>query len=136
MRYHDLGHRDPCKCPGTFTCGGCNYCRFVNTTRNVTLPNGERYRPKHYANCQTTNVVYLLLCDCFRFYVGKTIQPFWRRAYQHILSMQTSNPSLPLGRHVRDLHEGITPKISFLILDRMHPGSRGGDINKLLMNKG
>lgn len=46
------GRKDPCKHGGTFTCGGCNYCRFLNTSKNILLPNSERYKPRHYANCQ------------------------------------------------------------------------------------
>lgn len=51
------------------------------------------------------------------FYVGKTIQEYWRRAYRHIVSMETCNPSLSLGRHVTD---------------RIHPGMRR-DWNKSLL---
>lgn len=57
------GRRDPCKRTGTFTCGRCNYCQFLNTSKNIILPNGERYEPKHYANCQTPSVVYIRLCE-------------------------------------------------------------------------
>lgn len=31
---------------------------------------------------------------------------FWQRAYCHIISMQTCNPDLPLGRHVTQFHDG------------------------------
>lgn len=102
---------------GTFTCEGCNYCRFLNLSKNITLPNGEQFKPRHYAYCQTCGVVYLLVCECTSFYVGKTIQEFWRRAYRHITSMKTCNSNLPLGRHVTKVHEGICPKCSFLLID-------------------
>lgn len=115
------GKRDLCKNKGTFTCGGCKYCQFLNTSQNIRLPTGELFKLKHYANCQTSGIVYLILCECARFYIGKTIQLFWRRAYRHITSMRTCNPNLPLGRHFTAVHEGICPKFSFLILDRVHP---------------
>lgn len=114
--------KDPCKRPGTFRCGECNYCQFMNTSKSITLPNGEKYRSKHYANCRTIGVVYLLLCDCACFYVGKTMLEFWQRVYRHIVSMKTCNPSLPLVRHVTAIHDGVFPNISFVILDRIHPG--------------
>lgn len=63
----------PCKSAGTFTCSGCNYCQFLNTSKNLLLPNSEWYKLQHYANCKTPGVVYLLLCECACFYVGKTI---------------------------------------------------------------
>lgn len=49
--------------------------------------------------------------------------------------MQTADPDLPLGRHVAQVHEGVCPKISVLVLDRLHPSSRGGDYNKMLLQR-
>lgn len=107
-----------------FTCGGFPYCQFMNTQFNTVLPNGIIHKPKHFANCKTIGVIYLLTCQCNRFYVGKTKLEFWKRAYRHISSMTTANPDLPLGRHVRDCHKSIFPQIHFTILDRVHPKPR------------
>lgn len=122
-----VGKQDLCKRPKTFRCGGCPYCQFMKTKSNIKLPNGQNYAPKHFANCRTIGVVYLLICDCACYYVGKTSQEFWRWAYRHIASMKSCSSSLPLGRHVSAIHAGIFPKVSFLILDCVHPGIRGGD---------
>lgn len=43
------------------------------------------------------------------------------------------DPDLPLGRHTRIVHNGRFPKITFLILDCIHPNPRGGDWNKSLL---
>lgn len=37
--------------------------------------------------------------------------------------MKSCNPSFLLGRHVSAIHAGNFPKMSFLILDRVHPVS-------------
>lgn len=124
---------DPCKTKGTYKCGTCNYCQYMHTTKNVTLPNGCLFKPHHFANCRTPGVVYMLLCECGSFYIGKTIQEFWRRAYRHILSLQQCDPDLPLGRHATKMHGGKFPHITFLILDRVHQSGRGGDWNKRLL---
>lgn len=79
------------------------------------------------------DVVYLLICQCQSYYVGKMKLEFWRRASKHIISMTNANPDLPLGRHVRDCHRGISPRVHFTILDRVHPDNRGEDWNKLLL---
>lgn len=47
--------------------------------------------------------------------------------------MKSCNLSLPLGRHVSAIHDRIFPKISFLILDHIHPGTRSGDWIKTLL---
>lgn len=64
---------------GTFPCGHYGYCKYMNTHRNIILPNGEDFKLKHYINCRTTGVVYLLTCECGSFYFGKTKLEFWRR---------------------------------------------------------
>ena len=125
--------KDPCKRKGTFTCGGCSICRYINTDREIILPNGRPYRPRHFANCKTLGVIYLLTCHCERFYVGKTKLPFFKRASRHLHAMRTANPDLPLGGHILLQHEGHFSGVKFLILDRIHPNPRGGDWNKILL---
>lgn len=49
--------------------------------------------------------------------------------------MQISNPYLPLGRHVMEIHNSIMPKVSFAALDRVHIPVRGGDWNKTLLQR-
>lgn len=48
---------------------------------NIALPNGKKFAPKKFVNCQTQDIVYLMTCDCGSFYVGKTIREFWRHVY-------------------------------------------------------
>lgn len=49
-----------CKYRGTYMCGACGYCRYMDTSKNPALPNGQTFKPHHFANCQTFGVVYLL----------------------------------------------------------------------------
>lgn len=126
---------DPCKRWGTFKCGGCSQCQFINTVKDFLLPNGHRYKPSHCANCSTHGVVYLLTCPCSCFYVGKTKLEPHKRISRHVHSMRTCNPDLPLGRHAQDIHQGNFPKIRFSALNRIHPNTRGGDWDKTLLQR-
>lgn len=67
---HGVTHAKPF---GTFPCGSCAYCRYMDTRKNIQLPNGWRFNLKHFANCQTMGVVYPLQCGCGCYYIGKTI---------------------------------------------------------------
>lgn len=58
---------------------------------------------------------------------------FWHRAYRHIRSMQTCNPDC-LWEDIPPWYiRSVFPRITFLILDRIHPNPRGGDWNKSLL---
>lgn len=64
---------DICKTLGTFACGGCGYCRYMDKCKHINLPNGLTFRPKNYVNCKTPDIVYLLTCECECYYMGKTM---------------------------------------------------------------
>lgn len=59
-KFKSDSNRSHCKFKGTFMCGTCHYCKYMLTQRNPTLPNGRVFYPKHYANCRTPGVVYML----------------------------------------------------------------------------
>lgn len=115
----------------TFPCGHCGYCNYMNTRKNIILPNGVNFYPKHYINCRTSGIVYLLTCDCGSFCVGKTKLEFWRCIYRHVASIQKRDPSLPLGRHSALMHKLMSK--NHIALNHIDPTLRGGDYNKLLL---
>lgn len=69
---------------GTFSCSTCDFCPFIFNSKNIPLPNGRIHRLKHRVTCKTIGVVYLALCQCGCFYVGKTKRPFLKRIKDHI----------------------------------------------------
>lgn len=111
--FRDKSEKEHCKYKGTFICGSCRYCKYMYKAKEITLPNSDLFRPKHFANCKTPGVIYMLLCNCGCFYVGKTKLQFWQRAYRHIRSMQTCDLELTLGQHSSTVHNGNFPKINF-----------------------
>lgn len=46
--------------------------------------------------------------------------------------METANPDIPWGRQS---HNGICPKVTVFVLDRIHPNAHGGDFNKYLLQR-
>lgn len=112
---------------GSFPCGHCAHCPLIRKEKVFTLPNGQVFKLKHFVNCQTPAVVYLMTCECGAFYVGKTRQRFWCRMSKHVYGMEIGNIHLPLGRHmVTQLHYKMA-KMYFAALDWIHIPGLGSD---------
>lgn len=121
------------KSPGTYPCGRCNFCRFIISGRSVELPNGSTWTPKHRTNCQSVGSVYLMICSCGAFYVGKTKRPLFCRIRDHVSLISKHKMETSISRHV-GLHHSYNLKcIGFFSLEHLPPHERGGGIdNKLL----
>ncbi|CAJ0939412.1 unnamed protein product [Ranitomeya imitator] len=50
-----------------------------------------------YLNCQSRNVIYLLICPCPRIYVCQTNQEVWQRIQQHISNIGKAKGNLEKG---------------------------------------
>lgn len=120
---------------GTFPCMNCDECPWIGEVRDFTLPNGERYRPRKYVNCQSVGVVYLMACKCGRFYVGKTKQAFRQRIYEHILSIRNGKIDSPIALHVGVSHYFDLTVVKFVALEHILAHSRGGDTDKKILRQ-
>lgn len=60
-----------CSTYGTFPCGHCAHCLRIRKEKVFTFPNGQVFKPKHFINCQTPAVVYLMTCECSAFMWAK-----------------------------------------------------------------
>lgn len=126
---YKIKKHDHAKPTGTFMCGNCNYYQYMDTRKDVNLPNGEKFRSKCFVNCRSAGVVYLFQRECNCYYIGKTKLQFWWRNYRHIASINKKDPDLPLGRHSHMVHGDRTPRVWFLALDHILNDPRGGDSN-------
>ena len=66
----------PIRQVGLVPCGNCKYCRlgYIKPVTEFTLRRGSKvYRWKYTRlfTCNSTNVVYVLVCRCWDYYVGK-----------------------------------------------------------------
>lgn len=100
----------------------------------LTLPNSEMFQPKHFINCNTTGLVYLLRCDCGSHYVGKTKRKFWKRISDYVSDITTGIlDKSPVARHFSEKHKYKTDSLKFTALARIHPPLRGGDFDQLVL---
>lgn len=133
--YRGDQRKDPCKVWGYYPCGLCLFCAVIGQRKSLTLPNGECFHFKHFANCKTQGVVYLLSCQCGVFYVGKTRQELSQPVGKHLASMKICNLYLLLGIHVAKCYGYRMPAVNCTVLDRVHNPLRGGDWNKMLLQR-
>lgn len=104
----------------------------------MTLPNNEIFKARHFVNCQSVGVVYLMYCTCNRFYIGKTKRKFSIRIMEHVKSISNCKDKNihelpPVARHVV-MHHGKNLKgIKFFALDHVHTDIRGGSIDGTLL---
>lgn len=113
---------------GTFKCGDCPRCPWVLEGRNVILPNGELFHSRTNANCGTRGVIYLMVCQCQAFYVGKTIREFRQRIGDHLYYSG-------IGRHIDLHHRYDLSVIRFLVLEVVPSSPRGGDWDRVILQR-
>lgn len=118
---------------GTFPCGACDICPFILNSKNVTLPNGKTHLIKHRVTCKTIGVVYLALCICGCFYVGKTKRPFLKRIKDHIAPLYKHLTTTALNRHIAIVHNYDPGVVCFAALEHVSSHARGGNIDTSLL---
>ncbi|XP_056378779.1 uncharacterized protein LOC130274454 [Hyla sarda] len=120
---------------GSHKCGHCRACPFMKKTESVTITiSNKLFKIKDFINCSTRAVVYVAVCSCALMYVGKTIRELRRRVLEHIGDIRNKRDTA-LARHVNEIHGGDTKGMTFFGIEKMNPSSRGGDLDKLLLQR-
>ncbi|XP_053556225.1 uncharacterized protein LOC128647464 [Bombina bombina] len=124
---------------GVFRCLGCETCNGLITGSSFTHPHRRQiYRHKHRLTCTTTYIVYLLHCPCGLYYVVKTTDDLRTRMANHRSAIRTAlkrgESEQPVPRHFVDRQHRVSD-LKYTIIDHIPPLSRGGDRNKLLLQR-
>lgn len=131
--YKGEKRKDPCTVHGTYKCQNCKYCQYI-WGREFTTPFSSIIEEcRHFVNCKTEGVVYIMLCECGAFYIGKTSRPFWKRIKEHVNGMRDCTETSPIGRHRIAHHLRQTIKIRFAALERVHRNPRGGNFDNIIV---
>lgn len=118
---------------GTFPCGTCDICPFIINSRDIVLPNGNVHLARHRITCKTIGVVYLALCSCGWFYVGKTKRLFFKCIKDHIAPLYKHLTTTALNRHIAREHNYDPDVVHFAALDHVPLHARGGNIDTTLL---
>ncbi|XP_040196440.1 uncharacterized protein LOC120929221 [Rana temporaria] len=121
--------------PGTYKCGHCDVCPWIEEGDGCPLPRGGFLKSKKHANCSTIGIVYLAKCRCGAFYIGKTKRAFSRRIKDHLYYLEAGLLYTPICKHV-GLHHSYDPSfITFFALEVISPPERGGDFDKKILQR-
>ncbi|XP_073425270.1 uncharacterized protein [Dendrobates tinctorius] len=127
---------------GTYPCGDCNVCQHMVARHGISLPiyPFQIVPKKAYFNCKSRNLVYALVCNCPKIYVGQTTQEFRRRLQQHLSNISTANRDRDKGKHITpvaahflEVHNGRSMGLRAMALEEVPTNIRGGDVGLRLL---
>ncbi|CAH2329953.1 Hypothetical predicted protein, partial [Pelobates cultripes] len=124
---------------GTFPCLNCSHCSSVIKGEYFVHPrSGKKFFVKDFYTCNSDFVVYILKCPCGLLYVGETIRPVKERIGEHKRSiraaLQHDAVEAPVPRHFKTCGHNVN-QLRFQVIDRIPPLRRGGDRQKLLLQR-
>lgn len=124
-----------CSTKGTFKCGTCNVWQCLS--HSATIPSAMRkpWKCPHYVDCSTQGIIYLCLCSCGCFYIGKILRSLRVRIREHLYAAKICDLLSPIGRHRATSHGYKPIHILFTALDHFHPNARGGDLDRRLLQR-
>lgn len=110
---------------GLFRCGSCDFCHLLLEGPSFTLPNGRTHFLRHHITCLTKGVIYIILCRCGAFYIGKTIMPLWKRVKDHVYYTTNGILNKAIGYHVAFEHNYDPHTFEIAVLDCIYDDPRG-----------
>lgn len=115
-----------------FKCSNCNICKYLAHQVHLFVYGKRPLKCKHQGDCTTTYMVYLLLCECEGYNVGKTTRHMFMI---HLRATQICDLSSPIGRHHAYQHDYKPIRILFTAWDRVHHHPRDGDADKITLQR-
>ncbi|OCT70365.1 hypothetical protein XELAEV_18037283mg [Xenopus laevis] len=117
----------------------CICCTSIIKWELVRHPTqGTPIKIKHYATCETKNVIYLLKCLCSKVYVGQTSRSIKTRSKEHrgnICNFKQGSPTdTTVSRHFNTANHNQT-QLKWMILEVIQSPLREGDMRQYLLQR-
>ncbi|XP_075460474.1 uncharacterized protein LOC142497064 isoform X2 [Ascaphus truei] len=113
---------------GFYSCGNCSMCKYACNTKVIKYEDDKKSHViKAFLNCNTTFTVYLLQCGCSMRYVGRTKRTLKTRIAEHVRFIKKKDDTHPVPRHFTRCSRGGIANFSFMALEHISQGVRGGD---------
>lgn len=126
---------------GSHPCRRCSVCPLIGSKKEFVNPSdGERIVLQDYVNCRSRNVIYALMCDCPKMYVGQTPQELRKRIQQHLSNITLAKRDrrldkrlTPVALHFLQAYGGHPDGIRIFGLSCIKTNIRGGDLTGKLL---
>ena len=122
---------------GTYRCGHCRQCDIITKGKEFIHPiTKQRFINRHYVNCKTTHVIYILSCVlCNAFYVGRTKRRLQDRVAEHRYAVKSGNMDYAMAKHLKEVHSCNSVSFTVLGIHHVPPTLRRGDRERTLNQK-
>ncbi|CAJ0968111.1 unnamed protein product [Ranitomeya imitator] len=127
---------------GSFQCGDCSACQFMERTSTFSNSSGDRvFSVTHFINCRTDNVIYFAKCACDLIYIGMTTRELRVRILEHVRDIKNGAMALDIEtlktipKHFRKYHNSNPKTFKVRGIDRVQLDIRGGNYKKELLKK-
>ncbi|XP_030068592.1 uncharacterized protein LOC115476378 [Microcaecilia unicolor] len=115
-------------------CGRCVYCRFSLNTEKIGIPHSDKeFILRYNTNCNSSQVVYCIMCPCELYYIGHTKRPLKNRLAEHVSNLRLKKMMCPLVAHWYECNHTVDQLKCVILTQIPLDRSRGGDISSRLL---
>lgn len=119
---------------GHFPCGSCSVCHQTKHTENIDIGTTKPWRQLSFTNCNSTNLIYLIICPCNKSYVGMTTRKLKIRISEHKSNFRCKKTVTRLMKHFVDANHK-PDEFSWTVLEKPYIPSHISDVPKFLFMK-
>ncbi|XP_069460848.1 uncharacterized protein [Ambystoma mexicanum] len=91
---------------GHHPCGACNVCKLTKKITSFKIEERD-WQIKHFSNCKTPNVIYVIECPCGMRYVGQPKRQVNKRIGEHRSCIRCRVHTAPLVSHYIEHQHGV-----------------------------
>ncbi|OCT87847.1 hypothetical protein XELAEV_18021549mg [Xenopus laevis] len=127
---------------GMFKCKGCAQCTFASSVIKGDIARhptqGTHIKIKHYATCDTENVVYLFKCLCGKGNIGQAIRSIRTKMKDHLRNIRNfkhgSPTDMTVSRHFSEVNHNQS-QLKWMVLEVIQPPHREGNMKQCLLQR-
>lgn len=122
---------------GFFNCAKCKACTeagMTNRKKNIQSieHNGVSYNIQDFSTCDSINVIYVLICPCNLWYIGRTSRKLKTRVREHCRNIRLGLETHSVPAHYKIHHNRDPAGLRFFALEVIKSWWRGDNLDQKL----